>query len=306
MRAHLRGVTRASAFSLLCVAGVMSACDSDDNGGTTTTGDPAKTSYDVSVSGGGDPVKKEVPAAEASESNGGASIVDGQIHLFLVGATSTINVVLQTDDGHTAPGLFGITGAGPEPNFALLSAPLAGGAFESESGSVRLSTCPTKVGDKLVGKLEDVVVRSALDGGTRTLSGTFDVHVYAMIGTLACHVEPTQPGPDTTDTSVTPGSCAFEACDDGGSCCPYVQCISQCELNCALQNPACSGFTPDPVQCAACMHGCLDQCEVSSGCRTAYTALDACGSEHGCSGTGDEADEQCLREHCCDELGATF
>lgn len=270
-----------------------------------------KTSFEVEStdeSGEKEVSKNEIPDDQAGQETSGAAIVGDLLHLYLVAPNgSTINAIIETSESNTAPGSFAIA-APPEGSHVTWLDPINGGTFESQSGTITLDDCPTAAGDKVSGKFNSVTVTSPFDGSTRTLDGAFDLAVYVANGALFCASSNNSKNNDTSNSSANNAPmCQADYCEDGGVCCPYTQCIFSCELRCVTQDPACTNpLDPDPIACAACMEGCLDECNVSQECRTAYQALSTCDQQAGCDELPEEQSEACTEENCCSELNAAL
>ena len=275
---------------------------------------PANTSrFEVEArdsQGASTKAEREIDNSQASQENSGAAIVDSKVMLYLVAPNgTTVSAIITTSPQAQAPGTFRV-GQPPEADTHVTwLAPLTGSALSSRGGQIKLTSCPKAVGEKLVGTFEGVTLQSDLGQGDQTLSGSFSVVVYAKNGELSCAPEPKPNDPKPNDPKPTdPNSCDVDYCQDGGTCCPYVQCIASCELRCLTQDPACiNPLSPDPVACAQCVLGCPSQCGASDACKSAHSALVACMDRAGCSELEDEdASDACAESSCCAQLQAFY
>ncbi len=139
-------------------------------------------------------------------------------------------------------------------------------------------------------------------GGSMTLSGTFKATIASHDGSHRC-VAATSPEGSMTGEVVEPSGppgCEVDSCD--GPCCPYGMCMASCLMTCAQEkcmNPA------TMMECAKCEPDCMDECDVSQDCRSAYTALGQCAMEHQCE-PGPLDENPCIGTHCCPEFDAAF
>lgn len=281
------------------------ACGDDGGSGGTTT--PSNTnSVNATVSGGASgstPVKNT--QSDAAPNVFGAGIAGDTLSLWIVGSDgTTLTAILETTD-HSLPGTVAL--GVPTESAAWITMTVVPHIYNTfaGSGTVTVNQCPKVVGEGLTGRFNGVKLRSELDGSEVTLDGTFNLITATVAGALNCTAPTTEPQPDViggdavepTDTNTsTPTTCEAETCD--GPCCPYGECMATCELSCF------SSCFMDPTSCASCASGCLDSCNVSAACRTAATALDACGEAAGCDPMAE--DESCLEAHCCAELKAAW
>ncbi len=313
---HIR---RLGYISLFTSTLTLFACTDDDASSTQNNQTPSqmmnqgegseeKTSFEVeskdSGTGMSEKVENEIPNEQASKETSGAAIAGSILNIYLVAPNgTTISAVVETTEGIRAPGSFQV-GAPPEGSFVTWLAPANGQILNSQSGQIKLTGCPKASGDKVVGSFENVELVSEFGGATQTLNGNFDVLLYSVAGELFC-TETSEPKPMPNNDPM-PGSCDVQECDaEGGSCCPYGQCIFSCEFRCVTQDPACSNpLMADVVKCAECFEACLDECNVSAECRSDYTSLAMCQQDAGCENEGD--DMTCTRANCCTELDAAF
>ena len=289
-------------------------------------GETDKTTFDVeakdNTSGMTTREENEIEDKNASQANSGASIAGSILSIYLVAPSgSTISAVVETTEELRAPGSFTVT-VPPDATFVTWLNPLAGQTLESSSGTITLENCPKVAGDKIKGSFDNVQLVNLFDDSTQTLNGSFDIALYAVSGSLFCTEAPVtnedmgggmndrDMGGGMNDRDMGGGqTCDATICDDPNSnCCPYAQCMATCEFNCLTQDPACSDpFNADPVKCGQCLEACLDSCNVSQECRSAYVELSTCESNAGCDEASDEdAELECSKQNCCAELKATF
>lgn len=305
---------------------VFSAC-SDDSGSTNsnnastnnasennnTQGSEEKTSFDVEVkdeaSGMTTKEENEIDNKDASQATSGAAIAGPVLSIYLVAPSgSTITATVETTESVRAPGSFSVSEP-PEGTFVNWLAPASGQVYNSSTGSITLNGCPKAMGDKVTGSFVNVELVSEVDGSTQIINGDFDVALYAVSGALLC--DEGSSGNNTTtpdENNNSGGTCDADICEDGGTCCPYAQCIFNCEVQCITQDPACNNpLTADPVKCAECGNACLDSCNVSDECRTEINALATCEANAGCDDIDDEDESTaCSEANCCAELKATW
>lgn len=295
--------------SILCLFALLGAvgCGPDDGGsnqsGNNGDGDSQTSSFDATVEGdqGSERLENSQPNQQAGQQSWGATIADTALTVTMVSTSGTsITARIETSASQPAPGRFAAGTLADGTYVSLVSAADGDGYDSVGSGSIVLESCPEAAGDKAVGSFDDVVLESSTTGATRTLSGSFDVVVYAKAGDLICESESTNNG--STNNG---GTCSLDKCGDGGVCCPYVQCMSQCQSNCLFQDPACAPGG-DPVQCSACANGCLDECNVDDACRSAFADLSTCSEANSCGPGGGAGDEICVENNCCAEHNAAF
>ena len=294
--------------SLLIVSSTLFLFACGDSGSEDASqGSSTTTSYDATVSGGGGtPVALEqrFPNSEASAQVGGAVVADGTLTLYFTAQTGeTLVAYLKTDETTPAPGRFAIDNVAPTPNSLTFAAPLVGKIYDATGGAIVLKSCPTALGGKLTGSFDAITLKNVADeADTRSLSGTFDLAVFAFSGPLTCQA-PTG-GDNGGGNSSSCGD--YEACDGtaDGACCPYMPCIAQCQLTCAMGSACISG---DVAACAACSAACPTSCNVNAACKTAFAAADACYERSGCNAISDsDQQDACGQSHCCAEVKAAF
>lgn len=296
----------------------LTACGEDDDPADSNVdpdrGSNTSSTFDVELSGDGASTNYSGSLAndETSDESWGASIAGGVITILMQDASGVaISAVIDTAQNTYATGDFSVA-APPEGTFVTLLDPLAGQALNSHGqGTIKLTSCPTAMGDKVVGSFQSVSLEDENEGPNRTLTGNFDVAVYAMSGTLNC-----PPADDTNDNSDDdpddsddqPNACqGYEYCENSdGACCPYAQCMATCSFNCVMEDAECAGGL-NPAACNACTLGCLDSCGVDQACRDAATALTSCEEDAGCD-TLDDEDEaaSCTESACCSELQTAY
>lgn len=296
--------------SCLALAGAWGCGDDGDdgNGGSNNGGgsDTSSFSAQVETDSGSQQIEGEQSDSKAGEGTWGASIGGSNLHVTLTSAdgATVVSAVITTTESQKAPGDF-TPQATNENTFVSIVSAAQGNAFMSTgSGTITLDNCPRAVGEHAKGSFNNVVLAAESGNATWTLDGSFDVVVFAKAGDLFCN-EQSSGNNSTPGNNNTGGQCSADWCEDGGTCCPYMPCVSQCELGC-FQSAECQGGL-NPEACAACARGCLDECNVSDECNTAAVALNTCGENAGCDATEtQEAEEQCLEQNCCSELNATL
>lgn len=299
-------------FLILAAMGLaFAACGEDTSKGggggggggnnTENNATPDRTTVDLEF--GGSAIERDIPNDQASNESAAAVIGPSTVTLTILSETGVaISAVVETSAQNTAPGTFA-AGAPPENSYVSVSDPLAGGAWESASGSIVLTNCPKAVGEKVNGRFEGVQL-SALNGGeSKELSGSFSVVVLTKSGDLDCAAEPEPTNnPNNPVSSNNPDQCQADECADGGVCCPFIPCLSQCQLNCFSD---CA--TGDVQACAACNDGCFDSCDVSTECVSAIQDLNQCEEDNQCDAFGDEDEyDACVKGSCCSELNAAL
>lgn len=306
-------------LTILC-ASTLAACGNNDAGSDDNNGDSNnaktnnaqpkdKSSFKAKAkddAGEEQTVENEIENDKASKQMGGASIADSVLSIFLIAPNGdTIQAIIETTESVTAPGSFTV-GQPPEGTFVTWLLPTTGEILESTGGSIVLDSCPKTVGTQVKGSLKGVTLASVVSGSTTTLDGNFDMQLFAKNGDLFCKTEISD---NNGNNSNNGGTCDYtEACDQtDGSCCPFLPCLSQCQLTC-FQTPACSDpFNPDLAACAECSNDCLDSCNVDTACRNDNEALTTCEDNAGCDAFGDEDEyDVCVKGSCCAEVKAAF
>ncbi|TXD34288.1 hypothetical protein FRC98_19040 [Lujinxingia vulgaris] len=313
----MNGITPPSSLLALGLAASLSlaACgeDSDPTDSDPREGTPSTSSFEVEFSNGGtsQTYSGSINSDETSEESWGASIAGGVITILMQdGSGVAINAVIDTAQNTYATGDFALSEP-PEGTFVTLLDPLGGDTFNTlDEGTVKLTSCPKAIGDKVVGSFNNVVLYSEMDESSRTLSGNFDVPVYAMSGSLNCPPadEPDNDDEQPDDNDDQPNACqGYEYCESGdGVCCPYAECMATCSFNCVMEDEECAGGL-NPAACDSCTLDYLDSCGVDQACRDAAAALTTCEEDAGCSELEDEdAATSCTESNCCSELQAAY
>jgi hypothetical protein len=273
-----------------------------NNGGSNNGNTTSESSFDATAESddGTEDFSNKQDDSKAGEGTWGAAIAGSTLQISLAGSDGTaITAYVDTTESQKAPGGFTPQGTEDGTFVSLLSA-VEGDAYMSNGqGTITLDTCPKAVGERARGSFDGVVLASDFGSATKTLSGEFDVVVYAKSGDLFCEEETSN---NNNNSNNDPGQCSADWCEDGGVCCPYMDCVSQCEFECITQDTECQGGL-NPMACAQCANACLDECNVDQECRTEMVELNTCGSNAGCDNTETtEAEQQCLEENCCSEV----
>lgn len=296
---------------LVLVLGLLAACgddsssksgdtgnseQADNNGGSSTS-----TSFDVKV--GETPYKREVPNSDAKQETAAAMISGNTVTLYMVSSEGVaMTAVIETTEQSTAPGTFAVNPP-PEGTFVQITDAIAGDSLESISGSIKLSSCPGSVGEKVVGEFLNVQLEG-LAGGSKTMTGAFDLAVVAKTGDLFCAAASTNNTTNNTPPKNSGGTCDADMCEGDGVCCPYLPCLTQCQFDC-FTTPEC--FGSDVEACAQCSAACAGSCDVSTECRGKLTDLNTCEEDNQCDALGDEdAYQACTTGNCCSELKAAY
>ncbi|MEZ4460904.1 MAG: hypothetical protein R3E66_14505 [bacterium] len=274
--------------------------NTSNNTGNNTTVTPT-TSFDVSV--GDNTYQREVDNAQATQESAAAVIAQNLVNLYMVSTDGvSISAVVETTPNAPAPGSF-TTNPPPEGTFVSFINAATGQGYDSVSGTIRLDSCPKAVGEKLKGGFVGVQLQPVTGGEAITLDGDFDLAVIAKNGDLNC-VATSSNNTVQNNTNANNQTCSADQCQDGGLCCPYVPCLSQCELDCFTSTACLMG---DVIGCAQCADACVTTCEVSNECATALQALNACEERSSCDAFGDESVyDQCMQSNCCSELSAAL
>ncbi len=298
--------------ALLAAPLVTAGCEAGSSGGAAGTGSGGGTTapentnkVDASTTGAAElQVKGTQPTPDPNSF--GANIGDARLTLLLLGDDGTaITAILDTTNS-PLPGEVPV-GTPNEVSWVTVAVPTAGHVYNTfeGSGAVVINQCPGGPGDAFTGSFNGIRLKDEVQQGEITLNGTFNLMVATAAGPgLNC--KPTTSGPDaSTGTDTTTGGdtgpvdlCPMETCD--GPCCPFAQCIGQCQLDCVMQT-----CLSNPAGCEQCMTGCYPQCNVSAACQTAADAVQACSVANGCDSVDDE-DDTCLKTHCCTELQAAM
>ncbi len=312
-----------SKLGLLAVCLVMAGaygCGSDDDSkdGKNGGGSADTSSFSVEVRGnsGTSTLNAEQKDAQAGESSWGATISGDMLMLFLVDPDgTTLTARVKTSENAKAPGTFAVGDESDDIQVTVLN-PLQGNVFTSiGEGTIQLDNCPRAMGEHIKGSFKDIKLQGELGGNAvETLNGSFDVVVYAKSGDLFCNEPVTNPEPgdnndgnnddNNNDDNNSVPMCMADMCENGGTCCPYMECVGTCEFQCftgvCMTNPG-------SVECVTCAAACLDSCNVSQECRSAMGALGTCEATHGCDELADDdAAQECLESHCCSELNAAY
>lgn len=240
----------------------------------------------------------------------GAAIIDETLHIGLVTAGTAISADIQTSEDNPAPGTFE-PGSFGQGTWVLFDDFEGGQSFESTEeggGHIQLDSCPGEVGEMARGSFENVEMADPMDGSQFVLEGEFEVAVAFVDGELECDTQ--EPSNDTTTndnndpSNNDPQQCSWEPCESGaeGECCPYADCMAGCEMTCYMEDPDCDGGM-NPEACAQCMEDCVvDDCGASDACLNSLEDLNQCEMDNGCDQQEGEEYDQCMEDHCCDEL----
>lgn len=268
---------------------------------STTTGSTTRTTVDVKI--GDDEIKRDIPNDQASDQIASAVIAENILTLTMLSETGvSLSAVIETLPTKVAPGSFGVN-APPNGSHITVLDPLAGGGWESASGTIELKSCPKAVGQKVVGEFKNVNLAAINGGESRSLSGTFDIVVVLKQGDLNCKVEDVVTNNSTSNNNSTPDQCSADECEEGGICCEYLPCLGTCQFNCFA-----SCATGDIAACAQCNAACFDECNVSNECVAAFEDLNSCEEANSCDpfDENEERYESCVRGSCCDEINAAY
>ncbi len=331
-------------FRLLTLAAALltaPACGSSTGGGSTgtvdagptgsTTGDKSTNSGAVTAKGSdGKSTSVNASAAASSGSTSGtqklgAMATDKILTLYISDASSLITITIDTDKNPLpATGIK----AGDASSGAFVTYVGTAGSFTSDgsAGTIDVSNCPSDANNTVtVGKLDGVVVSGVAATGqaSLTLDGTFNLVYFGGYGNLKC----TAPVVATADASSTDvgstagGTCGYQVCaDNSKNCCPYLPCLTQCQLDCANTanncTIACASNPADmncPMKCATdastCFDGCFGKCNVTDSCKTVGNAFFTCSNkadQASCAGKTDNDKLSCEVDACCAEAKAAF
>ncbi len=294
----------------LVVAGAYGCGTEDDakdgnNGGAKS--DTSSFSVDVSGNSGSSKVKAEQKDDQAGKSSWGATISGDTLMILLVDPNgTTVTAIVKTSESAKAPGTFTVGGEFDDINVTMLN-PTAGNVFKSiGEGTIKLDNCPRAMGEHIKGSFTNIKLQSELGGNVaETINGSFDIVVYAKSGDLFCYMKVayTTTGESVAGGNTTP-TCQADMCDDGGTCCPYMECMATCEYKCFTDHCM---MNPGSAECFSCTAGCLDSCNVSSECRSEMGKLMTCEEKAGCDEIEDEDKAmECSKTHCCSELNAVY
>jgi hypothetical protein len=293
----------------------------NNSGGNNASSHDGSSSFSAQVDTGSEveTYSGQQDDGAAGQSSWGATIAGEELHLTMMSSDGTvISVVVVTSEQDLAPGTFSVESFGSGTHVIMTSAQL-GNSYESNgNGTITVSTCPRANGEHAKGSFNNVELASDSGNAIWTLDGDFDIVVYNKSGDLYCEQKSSNNSTtnnsttnnsttnnSTTNNSTTNngGQCRADYCMEEGVCCPYVNCISQCEQDCILEDTDCAGGA-DPAACDSCVRGCWDDvCEVSSECRTAYVDLVTCEQDNNCDTIDDEDQyQECLEGNCCTEL----
>ena len=243
----------------------------------------------------------------------GASTADGILDMVLMTDGGTvINATVETSEDNPAPGTFEVSAPLSGTYLDLVDATTASiyETTDDGGGVITLQTCPQSMGDRAQGKFDDIHLVDALTGATRTLTGSFDVVVAGFAEPLHCD-EASEPTPTpNNDQPVNNGqTCGWDGgcVTTDGVCCPYAECMSQCQLDCIFEDPDCAGGA-DPAACIQCGQECYrDVCGVSDACLDAAEDFEMCDTGAGCDQIEDDSEYlSCIQDNCCSEATAAF
>lgn len=298
--------------ALLALPLAASGCDAGSSGGSAGTGGgggtPTPTNTNkVEASATGDAelhVTGTRPTAEPKVF--GANIADGVLQLWMVGDDGTTVTAILDTTAAALPGEVPVGVPTQAASWVTVTVPTSGHVYNTfdGSGTVVVDQCPGAAGTAFTGSFHGIRLKDELQQGEIVLNGTFNLMVAAVSGPgLNCKAVAPEPdassGTDTTTTGdAGPADpCPINTCD--GPCCPFAQCISSCEFNCAMNT-----CMTDPMGCDTCMTGCYPGCDVSAACQTAADAVNQCSEKAGCDPMAE--DDVCIKTHCCAELRAAM
>ena len=259
---------------------------------------------------GGETRTENNTQAEPSEAFG--AVYAGRVlSLFFLSSTGTSWTFIVDTENKQIPGTLPVEESDGDVHGTLTELGTGGvpQIFTTDgTGTLRIDTCPKAMGQQVEGAFVNIGFTEAGSGAKRTLNGSFTLEVRSSTGELNCKAEAAEgegEGEGAEGEGEGAPTCDHEICaDTSANCCPYMECMAQCILTCAMTDMTCMS---NPANCYACITGCWDgTCNVSAQCKTAATALDACEQDNGCDTLADEESEACSRAHCCDELKAAY
>ncbi|MBM4345775.1 MAG: hypothetical protein FJ100_20575 [Deltaproteobacteria bacterium] len=323
--------------------GTGTGTGADATGGTDTAGggggDNTKNTAQVSGTGDGGQkteVKVDKPAAKndaTAQSNKNGAMNAGKIlNLYMSdtgdGGSEVLSVIIDTEKvGIPGTGI-GVGKSGDSVYVTFVVATAGGGASYTSTGkgTIDITTCPGKDGQAVVGKFNGVeVAAEAVVGNLAksiTFNGPFNLVYWGGAGELQCKkVDPPPADAGSTDTGggSTGGSCkSDDFCDKGQNktrnCCPHIECIVNCNIECASGSMGCAMSCGGDPSCAEkcakdsyiCANKCFASCNVNATCLAASKKLDACMVKNGCDKLSDAAQDACTESKCCAEMKAVF
>lgn len=296
---------------LASIALTASGCESDGGSGSTGGAGGGGSGADPGA-GPANEVKGQVSGGSAAGTVEGESeasqqglyhgaVVGGELLVYLASADGSIlHLKVDTAFGEI-PGSFSVGRALDGAGFVTYTHALAGQILEGEGGSITVNQCPNEVGAVVTGEVSGVdLVSPVTESPDGTFDGSWRVTIVSSDGSAKCKVV-ADPDPDPEPGPTGTTSCTNEACD--GPCCPYLLPLQQCFLGC-------TDLCADPTkafECLGCFEGCPDESGITGDaeCKSAWQALDQCGTAAGCSDF-DAAEDECMAAACCTEYRAAF
>lgn len=304
-------MTRIPLF-LFTIGLVFSSCASDAAPTSRGAGNEA-------APGPANAIDAEISGSDGSTTSlsGSAEVVTPETNQAVV-ALGSLTVFLSSNDGvltnfsiaapaGVIPGTVSITSGGDSGTWLTIAS--IDGVYTSAGGSISVNQCP-EAGGVVTGTFE--VSLNDLLGATSTLTGTWRATVATSDGSITCRKVEPEPGdePAPGDDTGTAPVCELEDCD--GPCCPYIDQVAQCGLDCSTGpcNPLSPGFDMTGVKCSECFTDCEDIYLEAPQCAAPYQALVACEANSGCDAF-DEFEEEdrydaCIAAECCAEAQAAF
>jgi hypothetical protein len=173
--------------------------------------------------------------------------------------------------------------------------------FEGDSGTITVSQCPNDVGAVVTGTFDDIgLVNVMTESADGTLSGNWRVTIQTSDASISC----SEPAPtnNNPDPNAQPGTCNLDTCD--GPCCPYLEDLASCELNCFQ-----TVCMTNPFECASCSAACPEEVGITADaqCSPLFDDVGECDVANGCGEfAGTDEYDSCMESNCCAELQAAF
>lgn len=298
-----------------------SSGDSNSGGGSNSANDlgsepepgPANE-IDAQIAGSDGSTTTVSGSAEDLTPEINQAVVDrGTLTVFLSASDTTLTTFAVDAPSDAIPGTVSITSDGAIGTWLTIAS--LEGVYTSSGGSITVNQCP-EAGEVVTGTFN--VDLNDFFGGTSALTGTWRATVAVSDNSITCRVIEPEPTPgdgtgDDTDDDTgdgTGGACEFNPDNCDGPCCPFIEPVIECQIECQSGpcNPINPGFDESGQECVECLIACEDIYLDDPECSGPIVALEECSADSGCDELDRFGDEYlaCVDANCCAELQTAF
>ena len=188
-----------------------------------------------------------------------AVVLGGTLTVFLSASDGSLTTFDVNAPADAIPGTVSITSEGGSGTWLTIAS--MEGIYTSSGGSITVNQCP-EAGEVITGTFD--VELNDFFGGTSSLTGEWRATVETSDNSITCVVIEPEPaetettgeesgggtGEGTGEGTGGSGACDLEVCD--GPCCPYIDPVLDCQMDCfnGACNPIDPSFLTEPEACA--------------------------------------------------------